>query len=410
METPNSTEQVKVPQTLLGQIIGQEDAVRIVRLAAKSGRHLLLVGQPGCGKSMLGQALSQLIPPSNLGDMISCPNEHEPTRPQIKLVMAGGAKLQLQASKPQNSRLFILMFISFLIGALIWWAKEYFSALDGKVAGAIYTALFSITGLSFLAYLFISWKPSGQGECVALLSRKKGEPAPFIDATGAPVASLLGDIQHDPYQTGGLGTPPHKRVQLGLIHRAHGGVLFIDEIGTFPLNVQQELLTALQEGEFPVLGRNETSAGAGVRTDPVPCKFILVAAGNIDSVHSIHPALRDRIRGYGYEILMKDEMEDNGQNHRKLWQFIAQEVKRDRQIPHFSAAAAAEVIRQAHAICGRKNKLTLRLRLLGGIIRAAGDLALWESAKEVQEKHVRAGAKISLGIEDQILSAKLVKR
>ncbi|MFN7182551.1 MAG: 2-oxoacid:acceptor oxidoreductase family protein, partial [Planctomycetota bacterium] len=54
------------------------------------------------------------------------------------------------------------------------------------------------------------------------------ETVPFLDATGAHAGALLGDVLHDPFQSGGLGTPANQRVVAGMIHKAHNGVLFID--------------------------------------------------------------------------------------------------------------------------------------------------------------------------------------
>jgi Lon-like ATP-dependent protease len=123
--------------------------------------------------------------------------------------------------------------------------------------------------------------------------------APFVEATGAHEGALLGDVKHDPFQTGGLGTPPHERVEAGAIHRAHLGVLFIDEIATLKPEMQIELLTAMQDKKMAITGRSERSAGAMVRTEPVPCNFILVAAGNLQTLQNMHPALRYRI-GTGF--------------------------------------------------------------------------------------------------------------
>lgn len=82
---------------------------------------------------------------------------------------------------------------------------------------------------------------------------------------------MLGDVRHDPYQSGGLGTPAHERVEPGMIHRAHKGVLFIDEISTLKMKTQQELLTAMQEKKYAITGQSETSSGAMVRSEAVPC-------------------------------------------------------------------------------------------------------------------------------------------
>src|SRR3990167_3540011 len=95
--------------------------------------------------------------------------------------------------------------------------------------------------------------------------------------------------------SGGLGTPAHERVIAGMIHKASGGVLFVDEIATLQPTMQQELLTALQEGKYPITGQSERSSGAMVRTEPVPCNFVLVAAGNLETIQHMHPELRSRI-------------------------------------------------------------------------------------------------------------------
>ncbi len=398
----SSTNDVPLPDDLLSQVIGQEEAVAIVRQAAISRRHLVLVGEPGTGKSMLGRALAQHLPQSDLQDLLAFPNAKEPTMPLIKKVPAGQAHAIAAESKEGAGSGILLMLFAILASlAIVWWANSYYTATAGALVGAIYTA--TAAGLAALALLASSvfLRPSQPKSYPAvLLSNKSGASPPFIDGTGAPVASLLGDVQHDPYQTGGLGTPAHMRIQLGLIHRAHGGVLFVDEIGTLPISAQQELLTALQDGSFPITGHNETSAGAGIRTEPVPCKFVLVAAGNMDSLIQMHPALRDRVRGNGYEVLMKNSMPDTEENRLRLWQFVAQEVHKD-NVPHFDAAAMRELISVASKSSGKKGTLTLRLRQLGGLVRAAGDIAKAEGSPLVLGKHVKMGAKIARSIEEQ---------
>ncbi len=144
-------------------------------------------------------------------------------------------------------------------------------------------------------------------------------------------AALFGDVRHDPLQSGGLGTPAHLRVESGAIHKANKGVLFIDEISSLEPKSQQELLTSMQEKKYPITGQSEMSSGALVKTEPVPADFILVAAGNLQDIQSMHPALRSRIRGYGYEVYMESTMEDNDTNRTSLVQFIAQEVTEGRK-------------------------------------------------------------------------------
>jgi Lon-like ATP-dependent protease len=116
----------------------------------------------------------------------------------------------------------------------------------------------------------------------------------------------------------------------------------------------------------------------------------------------MHPALRSRIRGYGYEIYMNDTMLDSKENQEKLIQFVAQEVVKDKKIPHFNKEAAQEIIKEARKRAGMADKLTLRLRELGGLVRAAGDLALEENSKIVTHQHVIRAKILARPLEQQI--------
>ncbi|MBI5226442.1 ATP-dependent protease LonB [Candidatus Micrarchaeota archaeon] len=201
--------------------------------------------------------------------------------------------------------------------------------------------------------------------------------------------------------SGGLGTPPHLRVEAGLVHKAHRGVLFIDEISSLSEKSQQELLTAMQERKYAITGQSEMSSGALVRTEAVPCDFVLVAAGNYEDIQKMHPALRSRIRGYGYEVYMEDTMTDTAANREKIVQFIAQEVTKDGKIPHFDAGAVEEIIQEARKRAGRKNRLSLKLRELGGLVRAAGDVAVELKAPAVTAEHVNKAKGIAQTLEQQ---------
>ncbi|KAF5425304.1 MAG: Lon-like ATP-dependent protease [Candidatus Methanomarinus sp.] len=243
-----------------------------------------------------------------------------------------------------------------------------------------------------------------------LVSNGGKEKAPYIDATGSHAGALLGDVRHDPFQSGGLETPAHDRVEGGAIHKAQKGVLFIDEINTLGLESQQNLLTALQEREFSITGQSERSSGAMVKTDPVPCDFIMITAGNLDALRGMHPALRSRIKGYGYEIYMSDTIPDTTDHRQKLVRFVAQEVMRDGKIPHFEKSAIEEILREAQRRAGRKGHLTLKLRDLGGLIRVAGDIARSEGAELTMSEHVLKAKVIARSVEQQLANQYLERR
>ncbi len=398
-----TTKEIKVPEKIIDQVIGQDAAVQIIKKAARQKRHILLIGTPGTGKSMLGQALAGLLSKEKLVDILALPNPRDANHPLIRTLPTGKgislveqAKIKATAGMKNQQLLFFVLAAFALI--IPWWIRSAY--------GDIMAAASLIAGMMFVAALAISFglvMKKGQAiEPKLIIDNSKLKKAPFIDGTGAHAGALLGDCLHDPFQSGGLGTPAHLRLEPGAIHKANKGVLFIDEVATLDPKSQQELLTALQEGKYPITGQSERSAGAMVRSEPVPCRFILVAAGNVETVQKMHPALRSRIRGYGYEIYMADTIPDTPESHKALARFVAQEVVKDGKIPHFTAEAVEEVIKEARRRAGRKEHLTLVLRDLGGLVRAAGDLALEEGSKLVQAKHVLKAKVLARTLEQQI--------
>ncbi len=385
--------EIPVPDSLIDQVIGQEHAVEVMRKAAIQRRHVLMIGTPGTGKSMLAKAMAELLPKEEMQDILIYPNSEDPNEPVVRTVPSGrgkeivGAHKQEARKRTQTRSTLILLLIFGIMG---------YALISGQL-------LFGIIAAAFIFMAMQYSRPKDEAMVPKLLvSTKPDSIAPFIDGTGSHAGALLGDVRHDPFQSGGLETPAHDRVEAGAIHKAHKGVLFIDEINTLTPHSQQSLLTALQEGEFPITGQSERSSGAMVRTEAVPCRFVMVAAGNMDGVQGMHPALRSRIRGYGYEVYMQETMLDTPENRDKFIRFIAQEVKNDGKIPHFNHDAIEELLLEARRRSNRKGHLTLKLRDMGGLIRVAGDLARQEGVEIATAKHVLDAKSMARSIEDQV--------
>lgn len=402
-----TTAEIPVPTRLIDQVLGQKRAVDLVKKAAIQRRNVLLIGKPGTGKSMLGAAMAELLPREDLEDILCVPNRKDPNTPKIVTIGSGEGRRIIdryteKSAKGQNLRMIISLIIPLAVMMYVIFVP--LSNPDSRPT-LVLMGLF----VSFFSFLIMNQLRSRSENLVPklLVDTSQQTHAPFNDATGAHAGALLGDVRHDPFQSGGLGTPAHERVESGLIHKSHKGVLFCDEISTLGMRTQQQLLTAMQEKEFQITGQSELSSGAMVRTDPVPCDFILIAAGNLPTMANMHPALRSRIRGYGYEVYMDLDMPDTLENRNKIVRFVAQEVSKDGRIPHFTKAAVEEIIQEFRRRARRKHGLTLMFRDMGGLIRAAGDVAREKNATVTKVEHV-AVAKVLAGPLEQQLAEKFI--
>lgn len=449
-----STEEILIPSDPLDRVLGQEDAIELAKIAARQRRHLLLVGPPGTGKSMIARALSMNLPqPSHEVRVVK--NPENPERPFLEVLDAEEVEREesIRAESvgvlldppeaPQN--------VAEHLGYRCKECGKYSLPTDttcphcnkskmegtGKnnpfqdlLGGVLEAALPQATAGKEKVHTTRTRNGEEEvviferaGEKIRMLDQKaldkrselqrtssekvlvKLRRDPFVLATGASETELLGDVRHDPY--GGhekLGTPAYERIVAGAIHEAHEGVLFIDEISHLG-SLQRYILTAMQEKSFPIVGRNPQSAGASVKVEDVPCDFILVAACNIQDLENILSPLRSRIIGGGYEILVDIAMPDTDRNRAKYAQFVAQEVELDGRIPHADIGAVEAIIEEGKRRAKADNQngaLTLRLREMGGLIRAAGDIAVMEGAPLITRDHIQRALRRSMGAEEQI--------
>jgi Lon-like ATP-dependent protease len=225
-----TTADVKIPDKLADQVIGQDAAVEVIRKAAEQKRHVMLIGEPGTGKSMLAKSMTEYLPKGELQDVIAYHNADDPNEPKIRIVPAGKGKEIVTAQKKEamvkkQQKGTMITFIIFMV-LLVTFALFFTVEQDANII---------LIGIIVVAILFFATRYSGTKQenylvPKLLVTHEDGDQPPFIDATGAHAGALLGDVKHDPFQSGGLETPAHERLEVGAIHKASKGVLFIDEI------------------------------------------------------------------------------------------------------------------------------------------------------------------------------------
>jgi ATP-dependent Lon protease len=191
------------------------------------------------------------------------------------------------------------------------------------------------------------------------------DDAPFVEASGSTLRwdprettnPLLGSV-HDPiyqgsrrdFAEGGIPEP-----KLGLVTRAHGGVLFIDEIGEMDGTLQTKLLKVLEDKRFKFessyFDESDPSVPAYVKKlfkEGAPADFVLIGATTRDP-SEIDGAIRSRCAEVFFEPLTEGQI-------REIVVAAAKRlgVKLERDVPRLIASytiegrKAVQIVADAH--------------------------------------------------------------
>jgi ATP-dependent Lon protease len=106
-------------------------------------------------------------------------------------------------------------------------------------------------------------------------------------------------------------------------------------------------------------------------------------------------------------------MPDTPENRLKLAVFVAQEIVMDAKIPHATRDAVGLIIEEARKraknVDNRDKSLTLRLRELGGLVRAAGDVAVVEGTTLIEARHIKEAMRTARPVEEQLHGGRLIR-
>jgi len=466
----DDTSQIEIPKDPIDRVIFQDNAKRAIRKIAQNRGHILMVGSPGTGKSMLANMFKEVLEKS-LGDYL---------RPQDAIIAYPGKDknhVRIAYEAPQkierlleglnkaidNARDAV---DEFSLADQIQSARKakrglLYATVIGIAAGIFYPPAFVAVGLTGMGAIFMYMQENNHRvqekiqresnidrrnavkhiyDMVPDILYDPRKDKDLMARISEPDArNMKGGFRHDPYQSGNLETPCHKRAYLGA--HAKSPIIYIDELKTLiKVGYMAELLEIMQNKQYILEGGRNTGSGAADRSENhLRADNIIVACCNHDTLqnlqHEGEGAFLSRIEDKGEIIRMENGVLETPENIQQVAQYIKQEVInlgadfRDswgevidaegyesvkqrseyifgKSLPadfklqerEFDKSAVLEVIKELRCRAS-DGKLSSILRPINGIIKSAEFEAIFENSARVQARHVQRALKEHLSLE-----------
>ncbi len=467
------TSQIKIPEDPIETVIFQDKAKKAIRKIAQNKGHMLMVGKPGTGKSMLANMFKHVLDKS-LGDYIR-PKESIAAYPgkdsnHVCFAYTDPEKIDSYIDKVkeeiENTKnnveefslvdqiLSVRRIKNLLLGAIV----------ISIIGGIFFPPAFVLTGVSGIGAIFMFMQEnnhkvqekiqreaqSGKSLSVKhfsdlvpeILFDPRKDTNIMVSVSEPDSKSMKGGFRHDPYQSGNLHTPIHKRAYLGA--HAKAPIIYIDELKTLiRTRYMSSLLEIMQNKKYILEGGRDTGSGAADRSENyLKADNIIISCCNHDTLRHLREegegAFLSRIEDKGEIIQMESAVPETAAYIKQVAQYIKQEINNltkefedtwgkvmekeghtgvrrrseeifGKRLPvnyklevrEFSRSAVAEIIKELRCR-SLDGKLSCILRPINGIIKTAELNAIVDNSEFVKPEHIRSALEEHLSLEGAV--------
>ena len=469
----DDTSSIAVPSDPIERVIFQGRAKQAIRKIAQNRGHMLMVGRPGTGKSMLAEMFKEVLDRS-IGDLLR-PQEAIVAYPgkdknHVRLAYEHPEKIdrvveglrQALETAQNSSDEFSLEEEIGSARALRWGLLA--TAVGAGCAGVFFPPFFLAAGLAGMGAIFMVvqenthraqekiQREAGPGLrhdfkhlhdlMPEVLHDPRRERELMARVSEPSTRNMKGGFRHDPYQSGNLHTPCHKRAYLGA--HATAPIIYIDELKTLvKMGYMADLLEIMQNKKYILEGGKDGGSGAADRSEtPLRADNLIVACCNHDTLAYLQQegdgAFLSRIEDKGEIVHMESAVPETPESIRHAAQYVKQEIvnlgnelRRNwgevvtregqdsvrrrsehifgRPLPpefrlqerDFSRSAVMEIVKELRCRAS-DGKLSSILRPINGIIRSAEFEAILENSVQVEPAHVRKALEEHLSLEGNL--------